>query len=411
MNAALIMIGTELLDGGQRDANGPWLCAELTRAGWNVACLLMIPDEAGQVARALDCLEDGVELVVLSGGLGPTIDDRTRFDLAEWAGVDLAEVAEEVVRIRTLIEARGRAWVESNRVQALFPVGSLRLENVRGTASGIWLERQGKIVVALPGVPSELRGLFAEEVLPLLRKPAAVRLEQRLLYSGVGESAMASLMSGIAFAAPWKFASLPTHEGVELRVSLGEVRDRPEGERVLSAKVDELLGALAPLRASLVCRGEGGLPEQVVSLLRLAAWRLAVAESCTGGGVGALITRVVGCSDVFAGGVISYSNEIKTALLGVEASLLREKGAVSAEVVAEMARGVLRQSGAECAIAISGVAGPGGGTEEKPVGLVWLAASTPSREVVESRRFAGDREEVRQRAAFAALDLLRRLLQ
>jgi nicotinamide-nucleotide amidase len=297
-----------------------------------------------------------------------------------------------------------------NRTQAEVPEGATVLPNPRGTAPGLWVEdSRGRVVVMLPGVPSEMRGLLAEEVLPRLasRSSGAVVRSRTVRTTGIAESALAERVGAIEESiAPLTLAYLPSIEGVDLRVTAWGLREA-EAERLLSTTA-----ALLSERAGEHGYGGDGtdLAATVLEELRRRRTRLAVAESCTGGLLGARITAVPGASDVFVGGVIAYDDAVKSAALNVPSELMHTHGAVSEEVVLAMALGAQQRFAADAALAITGIAGPSGGTAAKPVGTVWLAARYGSQARALTRLFPFDRNEVRARSAQAALDLLRRLL-
>jgi nicotinamide-nucleotide amidase len=297
-----------------------------------------------------------------------------------------------------------------NRTQAEIPAGATVLPNPRGTAPGLWVEdARGRVVVMLPGVPSEMRGLLAEEVLPRLaaRTSGAVVRSRSVRTTGIAESALAERVGAIEESiAPLTLAYLPSTEGVELRVTAWGLREA-EAEQRLAAAVLQLRE-----RAGEHCYGKDGadLAGVVLDELQSRQARLVVAESCTGGVLSARITAVPGASKVFIGGVVAYDNIVKSGTLDVPPELLDQYGAVSEQVVRAMAEGVQRQFAVDASLAVTGIAGPSGGTADKPVGTVWLAARYGTETRALKRLFPGERNEIRARAAQAALDLLRRLL-
>ena len=316
----------------------------------------------------------------------------------------MAESLEE--RFRRL----GRPMPAVNRTQAEVPEGATVLPNPRGTAPGLWVEdARGRVVVMLPGVPSEMRGLLAEQVLPRLaaRTSGTVVRSRTVRTTGIAESALAERVGAIEEAiAPLTLAYLPSTDGVELRVTAWALR-ADDADRRLAEVTAQLRE-----RAGDHCYGEDGtdLAATVLEELRRRHARLAVAESCTGGLLGARITAVPGASDAFVGGVIAYDDAVKSSVLNVPGELIRIHGAVSEEVGLAMALGAQHRFAADAALAITGIAGPTGGTAEKPVGTVWLAARYGTESRALKRVVPGDRNEIRARSAQAALDLLRRLL-
>jgi nicotinamide-nucleotide amidase len=376
------------------------------------------PDRAGAVQEAVRDALARTGVVLTTGGLGPTRDDLTKKAVAELFGRPLRLDAAVLKSLEQRFRRLGRPMPAINRTQAEVPEGAVVLPNPRGTAPGLWIEDdQGRFVILLPGVPSEMRGLLVDEVLPrLLQRQTAegvgdarpVVLSRTIRTTGVPESAVAERVEPLEDSLqPLTLAYLPSLPGVDLRLTAWGL-PRAEAEALLTDGV-------ARLKAELGERYYGeesdDLAAVVLAQLRVRQATLAVAESCTGGMLGARITAVPGSSDVFLGGIIAYSNAVKTEQLGVPGDVLSAYGAVSEEAVSAMAVGVQRRFDAACTIAITGIAGPDGGTPEKPVGTVWLAARSGSTTRTVRRVFPGDREEIRGRTAQASLDLLRLLLR
>jgi competence/damage-inducible protein CinA-like protein len=409
MNIELVTIGTELLLGMTVDTNGAEISRALAGRGIRVTRRTSVADRGDEIR---DVVADALErtgAVLTTGGLGPTSDDITKkvvaelfsapleFDETIWAGL-LARFA----RLQ-------RKPAESNRTQAEVPRGATVLTNRWGTAPGLWLEGPPGLVIMLPGVPLEMRRLLEHEVVPRLASRGTGSVIRSLLVrtSGIPESSLAERMGGIeSEIAPLTLAYLPGLDGVDLRLSAW---DLPPDE------ADQRLHAAAGLLRSrgaenVYAEGESDLAALVLDEARSQRVRLAVAESCTGGLIGARLTEVPGSSDVFVGGVIAYDNALKVELLGIPETLLAQHGAVSEPVARAMAEGAARRFGVAAAISVTGVAGPAGGTPEKPVGTVWIGCSY--RGTVETRRslFPGSRHEVRARASQAALFLLYRRL-
>ena len=411
MKLEVVTIGTELVLGLTLDSNAAELGRALAAAGAEVARHVTVPDRPEAIRAAVADALDRTGFVIATGGLGPTRDDMTKREVAALFGAPL-RLDESVLRA---LEARfrrlGRPMPAINRTQAEVPEGATVLPNPRGTAPGLWLEdARGRVAVLLPGVPSEMRGLLVEEVLPRVAQRAGggtVVLSRTLRTTGVPESALAERVGPIEDdIAPLTLAYIPSVDGVDLRVTAWALP---------AADADRRLAAVAAtLRTRLEdhCDGEDGadLAAVVLDLLRGRGDRLAAAESCTGGLVGARLTAVPGASDVFVGGVVAYDDGVKTALLDVPPVLLETHGAVSEEAVRAMVQGAQRRFGTAAALAVTGIAGPSGGSPEKPVGTVWLAARLGDEMRTLRRVFPGDRGEIRARSAQAALDLLRRLL-
>jgi nicotinamide-nucleotide amidase len=406
----VVTVGTELLLGQVVDTNAAELGRALAGAGVEVVRHVSVADRPETIRAAVTEALDRTGFVITTGGLGPTRDDITKREVAALVGRPL--ILDEAV-LRSLEERfrrLGRPMPAVNRTQAEVPEGATVLPNPRGTAPGIWVEdSRGRAVIMLPGVPSEMRGLLAEEVLPRLaaRSSGVVVRSRTVRTTGIAESALAERIGAIEDdIAPLTLAYLPSLEGVDLRVTAWRLREA-EAERRLAAAAAQLRE-----RAGEHCYGEDGtdLAAVVLDQLRARKARLVVAESCTGGLVSGRITAVPGASDVFIGAVVAYDNMVKSGTLDVPPELLDTYGAVSEQVVRTMAEGVQRQFAVDAALAITGIAGPSGGTAEKPVGTVWLAARVGTEARALKRIFPGDRAEIRARAAQAALDLLRRLI-
>jgi len=409
MNIELVTIGTELLLGMTVDTNGAEISRALAAQGVRVARRTSVADRGDEIRDVVTDALERTGAVLTTGGLGPTSDDITKkvvadlfnapleFDETIWAGL-LARFA----RLE-------RKPAESNRGQAEVPRGATVLTNRWGTAPGLWLEGPQGLVIMLPGVPLEMRRLLEHEVVPRLASRGTGSVIRSLLVrtSGIPESSLAERMGDVEREiAPLTLAYLPGLEGVDLRLSAWDLAP-DEADRRLHAAA----GLLRSRGAEHVyAEGEGDLAALVLDQARSQGVRLAVAESCTGGLVGARLTEIPGSSEVFVGGVIAYDNALKMDLLGVPARLLAKHGAVSEPAARAMAEGAARRFNVAAAISVTGVAGPGGGTPEKPVGTVWIGCWYNG--TVQTRRsvFPGSRQEVRARAAQAALFLLYRRL-
>ena len=410
MKLEVVTIGTELLLGHILDTNAAELGATLAAAGVEIVRRTSVADRPEQIRAAVQEALDRTGFVITTGGLGPTRDDMTKKEVAAIFNKPLVLDAAVLRSLEERFRRLGRPMPAVNRTQAEVPAGATVLPNPRGTAPGLWVEDGGRVVVMLPGVPSEMRGLLAEEVLPRIvaQGGAGIVVRSRTVRTtGIAESALAELVGGIEDEiAPLTLAYLPSTEGVDLRVTAWGLRE-DEAEHRLAAT-----SAMLRERAGEHHYGGDGtdLAAVVLDQLRARQLRLAVAESCTGGLLGSRITGVPGASDVFAGGIVAYDNPVKRELLDVPDALLNAHGAVSEEVVVAMAAGAQRRFGVDAALAVTGIAGPGGGSQEKPVGTVWLAARLGSDARALKRIFLGDRGEIRARSAQAVLDLLRRLM-
>jgi nicotinamide-nucleotide amidase len=407
-NAEMIFTGDELLRGDIVNTNQAYLGQRLLDLGIFATHALSISDDLSAIVAAIrDSLARRPEVLVLSGGLGPTEDDLTREATAEALGLPLEHHEDLLQEIQERFAARGFTMGESNRKQAQLPRGATAIP-ISGTAPGFFLEHDGTLVVALPGVPWELKEMWESTIEPrLVARPGsgAGHAVRRIRVFGIGESMAAERLADL----PWRGSDVE----IGTRASLEELTiilrgpATPEGSR----RLDELEAKVRSALGDRVFGVDGpGLPEIAADLLLARGLTLAVAESCTGGLVGKRFTDIPGSSDYFLGGVTAYSNEVKTQVLGVSEELLAHHGAVSSEVAAAMAEGVQRLLHSGCALSTTGVAGPGGGTEEKPVGLVFIGSVVSGVTEVERLRFWGRRDQIRERAALAAVDLLRRRL-
>jgi nicotinamide-nucleotide amidase len=407
----VVTIGTELVLGQILDTNAVDLGRELAAAGVEIVRRTSVADRPDMIRAAVAEALDRTGFVITTGGLGPTRDDMTKKEVAAIFEKPLILDAAVLQSLEERFRRLGRAMPASNRTQAEVPAGATVLPNPRGTAPGLWVEEADRVVVMLPGVPSEMRGLLAEEVLPRIAgrgETAGIVVRSRTVRTtGIAESALAERVGAIEDEiAPLTLAYLPSSSGVDLRVTAWRLRVE-DAERRLAAAAAQLRA-----RAGEHVYGEenADLAATILDLLRANRQRLAVAESCTGGLLGGRITAVPGSSDVFAGGIVAYADDVKRDLLGVPAALIKAHGAVSEEVVLAMAAGAQQRFGVDAALAVTGIAGPGGGTVDKPVGTVWLAARLGNAARALRRVFPGDRGEIRARSAQAALDLLRRLM-
>lgn len=417
MRIEICTIGDELLLGYTIDTNGAHLARELAALGVSVVRRTTVGDGADEIATAVRDALDRTGAVITTGGLGPTADDLTKPAIAELFGRGMRMDEEYLAALEQRWLARvGRAMPASNRQQAMLPEGARTLVNRHGTAPGVWLEDgRGRWVAMLPGVPREMRGMLADELLPLLRErrraaapdadPPVVRA-RTLRTTSVAESALADRLGDLARGVDGlSLAYLPGREGTDLRLV---ARDRPAADAdaalaAAAARVRERVGEF------VYGDDDTDLAAVVLDACRRRGLTIAVGESCTGGLLGARLTSVPGSSDVVLGGVIAYSNAVKTAELDVPEAVIAEHGAVSEPVARQMAAGARARLGAAVGVGITGVAGPGGGTPEKPVGTVWVAVDVEGAEPRAVRNpFVGDRDEIRFRAAQFALDLVRR---
>ncbi len=405
----LLTIGTELLLGATIDTNSAEIGRALAEIGLPVTRRTSVTDDPAAIREATrDALARG-SIVVATGGLGPTADDVTKKVVAGLFGMEL-EFHEEIWQ--GLIErfARfGRRPAESNRSQAEVPRGATVLPNRRGTAPGLWLEGPAGLAILLPGVPSEMRGLLKHEVVPRLASRSGGLVIRSLILrtTSVPESTLAERIGPIeAEIAPMTLAYLPSSTGVDLRLTAWGLPAEQAEERLIAAAAE----IHARAGEWIYAEGETDLAEVVLARARERHCRIVTAESCTGGLVGARLTAIPGSSDVYLGGVVAYDNAVKVGQLGVSPGLLEEHGAVSEAVARAMASGITARLGAEAGIAVTGIAGPSGGTPEKPVGLVFIATAVAGEVLSYRHVLPGGREEIRVRTAQLALSYLLRHL-
>jgi len=407
MTAAVLSIGTELTRGELTNSNASWLGEQLTSLGFDVVEHVTIDDDEGRIVEAIGRLANRVKVVVATGGLGPTTDDLTTLAAAKAAGVTTLRDDASLQKIRRKWESRGREMPASNEKQADFPEGAEILANSEGTAPGFAVQVGDARFFFLPGVPKEMKHIFSDLVVPSIGDLVTRTTHQVHLRSfGLTESQTQELLNGFE----------EEHPGV----TLGYRASFPEIEVKVFARADAASAAekMAKAAAEKVRERLGDavygdrsdtFPASVGRLLRQKRLTLALAESCTGGLIGTMVTSVPGSSDYLLLDAVTYSNASKTEVLGVSPELMRAHGAVSEEVAAAMAEGAIRVSDADLAVSVTGIAGPGGGTEAKPVGTVWFGLAAKGADTItKKRRLFGDRERIRVLASYVALELVRR---
>ncbi len=413
MELELVTIGNELLLGFTLDTNAAELATALNAVGVRLVRSTTVGDAPDAIRDAVRDALARTGFVVTTGGLGPTRDDVTKKVVADLFDAPLDLDVEYLEELRRRFERLGRGPMsEKNRSQAEIPRGAVALQNPRGTAPGVWLEGPPGVVVMLPGVPHEMRGLLETELVPrLVRRmagsEATVTRSRLLRTTGIAESSLADELEGVdERIAPVTLAYLPSLEGVDLRLTSWHM-----AAAAADAALEDAVQAILPLLGRrYYAEADADLAAVVLDGLGRAGHRLATAESCTGGLLGERITAIEGSSAVYVGGVVAYANEVKAGVLKVSPDILERHGAVSEEVARAMARGVAERLGVSAAMAVTGVAGPGGGTPDKPVGTVYVAARLGDADRVVRLGLSGDRDTVRRRSAQAALDLLRGLL-
>jgi nicotinamide-nucleotide amidase len=404
MTAAIFSIGTEITRGEIVNTNASWLSAELTTLGFEVLESVSVDDDPGRIVAGLRRLAATHAVVVATGGLGPTTDDLTAASVAEALGVPLIRDAASLEAIRRRFEAAKRVMSSTNEKQADFPEGAEVLPNPVGTAPGFGVTIGNCRAFFLPGVPREMKRIFADHIVPKIAKLAPqLTFQIRLKTFGMPESQVGEKLAGVEDAFPGIIIGYRAHFP-EIEVKVHATAANQNDARALADRAAEEVRQ----RLASVLYGEGDdtFPEVVGRALRSRGFRLAVAESCTGGLLGHLLTSEP-ASDYFVADAVTYANSAKTRLLGVSEDVLRGHGAVSAEVAAAMAEGVRRLCSVEVAVSITGIAGPSGASPDKPVGLVYWAVAHPGGTIVRDRIFNGDRQQIQTLASFAALSLVR----
>lgn len=406
MKATIITIGDEILIGQILDTNSRYISRALNTHGIVVAERTSIGDNRQQIVDTLDRALSQSEVVIITGGLGPTKDDITKHTLCDYFGSTLRYDKIEAEHIRTMLERRNIAFNELNRSQAMVPECCTVLHNAHGTAPGMWFEREGRVVVSLPGVPFEMQHLIDDEVIPRLCKRFELReiVHRTMITFGIAESILAEKIASWEDALPdhIHLAYLPAPNVVRLRLSAYEV----EGKEV-SREIDILFDKLRTIIPNNIAGFEDASVEELVhNILINRGQTLAVAESCTGGTIASKFTAQAGASAYFLCGVVSYSNESKCNVLGVPMSDIEQHGAVSEEVAKAMAQGAKVISGSNFAISTTGIAGPTGGSKEKPVGTVWIGVATPDKCFAVRKDCGTDRSQIISRASAYAIAML-----
>ena len=407
MKAEIITIGDEILIGQIVDTNAAYIAQRLNAVGFVVNERSSVGDRAEQIVRSIEQSLERSDVVITTGGLGPTKDDITKTTLARMFGGGMRCDKRVEEHVRTMLAARNIEFNELNRSQALVPESCEVLFNAHGTAPGMWFERDGKVVISLPGVPFEMRHLMEDEVLPRLKSRFSLRqiVHRTMITAGIAESMLAARIAEWEDALPeyLHLAYLPSPNIVRLRLSAYEV----DGESV-EREIEEQFRMLEKLISENVVGYENAtVQEQVHRLLVESGKTLSVAESCTGGSIAAKFTAMAGASAYLLCGVVAYANEAKRDILGVDASLIEKYGAVSEQVARAMAEGARRISGADFAVATTGIAGPTGGTAEKPVGTVWFAVASERGTEAMMRISGTDRGQIIDRATAYAIEFLR----
>lgn len=406
MLAEIITIGDEILIGQIVDTNSAWMAQTLNNIGIQVKQISSVSDDEQHILDALKLAESRADVILITGGLGPTKDDITKRTLAKYFNMSFRRDEATLEQVSSIFQRANRPMIELNRMQADVPDGCVVVPNRNGTAPGMWFNEHGKIFMSMPGVPYEMMYMMEEEVLPRLKTALNLPFiyHKTILTAGIGESFLALRIADIEAALPEyiKLAYLPKLGQVRLRLS-GSSRD----EQQLRADIDRYSRMIADeVRAFVVVEDDIPLEKAVLDIMKTKNLTLSTAESCTGGYIAHLLTKHPGSSSVFSGGAVTYSNELKMAVLGVQASTLMEFGAVSEQTVKEMAIGALQNLKTDYAISVSGIAGPNGGTPDKPVGTVWIAIASAHNVEARKFNFGNKRTQNIERAAASALTLL-----
>ena len=411
MNVEIIVIGDELLIGQVTDTNSGWIARELNHIGWEVTEITTVRDRSREITDALNSSFGRVDVVLMTGGLGPTKDDITKQTLYDYFGGKLVFDESVFANVEAIFRRRKLTMNDSTRNQAYVPNVCTVIQNSVGTAPVMWFERNGKVLVSMPGVPTEMKTVMKEAVISRLREyfqDHSSILHRTCLVKDFTESRLSETLSDFEAQLPAciKLAYLPTPGVIRLRLTA-----RGDEESYLQKIIDDEFFKLRTILGShLFCGSDTTLAGALGSILTERGETLATAESCTGGNIAHEITRVAGSSVYFKGSVVAYSNEVKARVLNVSSETLSGFGAVSRETVLQMVSGVQRLLSSDCAIATSGIAGPGGGSVEKPVGTVWIAVRYGERSEAECFCFEGDREQVIARATQSALLMLIQLM-
>ena len=410
MRSAIITIGDEILIGQVSDTNAVWISQQLNSLGVQVGEMVTVSDEAGQITSTLDRYLGRYDLLIMTGGLGPTTDDITKQTLAAYFNSKLVTHPVILERITTYFKERGRSMIESNLRQADVPEVCRILMNNHGSAPGMWFVKEGTILISLPGVPYEMKGLMEDHVIPEIidRNKVPHVVHRTIMTQGVPESYLAAMLRDWESALPecMKLAYLPRPGIVRLRLTLVD-KCAIDAKQILEVTISKLLDIIPE---HIFGYDDISLEKSLGELLLDRGLTLSSAESCTGGNIASMITSVPGSSSYYSGSVIAYENRIKSAVLGVDPQVIEENGAVSREVVEQMARGVREALGTDTAISTSGIAGPDGGTDEKPVGTTWICVQNGEESYAKIYHFGGTRDRIIDQASNTALQLLRRLL-
>lgn len=410
VRAEIITIGDEILYGQILDTNTQWISQELDKLGVKTVRKSSVGDHKEEIVRIFDEAQTRADLILITGGLGPTKDDLTKKIMADYFGATLELHPQALEDVTVFFQKRGRELTEINRSQAFLPSNCTFIRNIQGTAPAMWFEEKGAVWISMPGVPFEMKGIMQQEVLPKIAQHFKTPniIHKVIKTVGIGESYLSDLIQD------WE-NSLPNHIKLAYLPSLGIVKLRltgfGENEKEINQDIEKCYERLLPFAGQYIFGFENDELESVIGeMLMKKNATVSVAESCTGGYLGHKFTSIAGSSSYFLGGVLAYSNEIKSSLLGVQEEILSQYGAVSEECIRQMAEGVRKLTNSTYGLATSGIAGPGGGTEEKPVGTVWIAVATPTEIFTQKLTLGGSRLQNIEMSTITCLNLLRKKL-
>ncbi len=410
MNIELLSIGDELLIGQTINTNAAWIGQEMSLIGARIVRTTVISDTTEAIKSSLDSIDSNTDCIIITGGLGPTKDDITKHTLCSYFNTRLEVHLPTLKKIEDYFFKRNRPMLESNIQQAELPLNCLVLKNDYGTAAGMWFEEKGKIFISLPGVPYEMKGIILEEVIPRLKEKFSLKsiYHKTALTQGIGESFLAEIIYN------WENSIRSNNLGLAYLPSPGLVKLRitsyrgEEDKKIIDAYFDELKNLIPE---ALYGFENDSLPQIIGEMLRIRKMTIGTVESCTSGLLASQICSISGASDYFMGSLLTYSNALKISLADVSPETLEKFGTVSEEVVKEMAICGRKKMGVDCCISTSGIAGPNGGSIEKPVGLVWIAIALPTKTIVKKFQFGDNRGRIVQMTVSSALNYLRHELE
>ncbi|MGY0035486.1 competence/damage-inducible protein A [Pedobacter sp. NJ-S-72] len=406
MLAEIITIGDEILIGQIVDTNSAWMAKQLNAAGIKVKQITSVSDDADHIIEALGQAEKRAEIILITGGLGPTKDDITKYTLAKYFNMGMRRDPEVLAHVEEIFRRFNRPMIESNNKQADVPDGCTVIQNKNGTAPCMWFDHNGTIIVSMPGVPFEMMYLMDDEIIPRLKNAFELPFiyHKTILTANLGESFLAQQIEEIEDSLPpsIKLAYLPKLGQVRLRLSTSGT-DEARLKADVEVYAQQIIEKIKPY---IVAEDDIAIEKAILNIMDEKGLTLSTAESCTGGYIAQLITQHAGCSSVFAGGAVAYSYELKESVLGVKADTLAKYGAVSEQTVKEMASGAITNFKTDYSVAVSGIAGPDGGTVDKPVGTVWIAVANKNGVVAKLFSFGSKRAQNIERSAIAALTMI-----